>query len=81
MLYTYKYKKEIESLKSKDFLDLNYNITEKGFVALELYRVKNAVILAAGIIALIIGSALTQVTEREKQERELLFIIPESEGN
>ncbi len=35
--------------------------------------------MAAGIIALVIGSALTKVSEKEKEERELLFIMPESE--
>lgn len=35
--------------------------------------------MAAGILALVIGSALTQVTEREKAEREKLFQIPEEE--
>lgn len=35
--------------------------------------------LAAGILALVIGSALTQVTEKEKEERALLFIMPDSE--
>ena len=35
--------------------------------------------LGAGIIAMIIGSALTKVTDAEKREREALFIVPESE--
>ena len=35
--------------------------------------------IAASIIALVIGSALTTVTEKEKQERAKLFVIPESE--
>ena len=35
--------------------------------------------LAAGIIALVIGSSCTKVTEKEKEEREKLFIMPESE--
>jgi len=35
--------------------------------------------LAAGILALVIGSACTKVTEKEKEEREKLFIMPESE--
>lgn len=35
--------------------------------------------LIAGIIAMVIGSALTQVTEKEKQERAVLFVIPEGE--
>ncbi len=37
--------------------------------------------IAAGVIAMIIGSAVTKVTEKEKQERELLFIVPEEEKN
>ena len=35
--------------------------------------------LAAGIIAMIIGSACTKVTEEEKRQREALFVVPESE--
>ena len=35
--------------------------------------------LGAGIIAMIIGSALTKVTDAEKREREALFVVPESE--
>ncbi len=31
------------------------------------------------VIALIIGSALTQVSEEEKQARNRLFIVPETE--
>lgn len=37
--------------------------------------------MAAGILAIVIGSALTKVTNKEKQERSLLFIMPESEKN
>lgn len=37
--------------------------------------------MAAGIIALIIGSACTKVTDRENEERAKLFVIPESEKN
>ena len=37
--------------------------------------------LAAGIIAMVIGSACTKVTEEEKKQREALFVIPESEKN
>lgn len=37
--------------------------------------------LAAGVVAMIIGSALTKVTEAEKREREALFVIPEEEKN
>lgn len=35
--------------------------------------------LFAGILALVIGSACTKVTDKEKSEREKLFIIPEEE--
>lgn len=35
--------------------------------------------IAAGIIAMIIGSWVTKVTPKEKEERELLFKIPEEE--
>ncbi len=35
--------------------------------------------LAAGILALVVGSACTKVTEKEKEERERLFVIPEEE--
>ena len=35
--------------------------------------------LLAGIIAMVIGSALTKVTEAEKREREALFVMPEEE--
>lgn len=35
--------------------------------------------IAAGIIAMIIGSAVTKVTEKEKAERALLFVVPEKE--
>lgn len=37
--------------------------------------------LAAGIIAMIIASALTKVTDAEKREREALFVVPESEND
>ena len=37
--------------------------------------------IAAGIIAMIIGSYATKVTPKEKEEREMLFIIPEEEKN
>lgn len=35
--------------------------------------------IAAGIIAMIIGSLVTKVTPKEKEERELLFKVPEEE--
>ncbi len=37
--------------------------------------------IVASIVAIIIGSALTKVTDKEKEERELLFVMPESEKN
>lgn len=37
--------------------------------------------LFAGIIAMVIGSLLTKVTEKEKSAREELFVIPETEKN
>ena len=50
-------------------------------VTLPIYFDPFFVGLAAGIIAMVIGSALTQVTDKEKEERAPLFIIPESEKN
>ena len=50
-------------------------------VTLPIYFDPFFVGLAAGIIALVIGSALTKVTEVEKRERAQLFVIPESEKN
>ena len=35
--------------------------------------------MAAGIFALVIGSACTKVTEKEKEERAKLFVIPETD--
>ena len=35
--------------------------------------------ILSGIIALIIGSAFTKVTDEEKKQREKLFVMPESE--
>ena len=35
--------------------------------------------IASGIIAMIIGSLMTKVTPKEKEERELLFKVPEEE--
>ena len=50
-------------------------------VTLPIYFDPFFVGLAAGIIAMVIGSALTKVTEAEKKEREALFVVPESEKN
>ena len=35
--------------------------------------------MAAGILALVVGSACTKVTDKEKEERAKLFVMPESE--
>lgn len=35
--------------------------------------------IVAGILAMIIGSAFTKVTDKEKEERALLFIVPEED--
>ena len=48
-------------------------------VTLPIYFDPFFVGLAAGIIAMIIGSACTKVTEEEKRQREALFVIPEGE--
>lgn len=37
--------------------------------------------IGCNIVAMVIGSSLTQVTKEEKEEREKLFILPESEKN
>ena len=50
-------------------------------VTLPIYFDPFFVGLAAGIVAMIIGSVLTKVTDKEREEREALFIIPESEKN
>ena len=50
-------------------------------IALPIYFDPFFVGLAAGIIAMVIGSALTKVTEAEKNERAALFVVPESEKN
>lgn len=56
-------------------------ITSIKGIMLPIYFDSFFVGMASGIIAMIIGSALTQVTEKEKEEREKLFIMPESEKN
>lgn len=66
-----------------------------GFVVsaiMKIYTAANAITLpiyfdpffvgiVCSIIALIIGSALTKVTDKEKEERALLFMVPEEEKN
>ncbi len=37
--------------------------------------------IVCNVMAIIIGSALTQVTEEEKKAREMLFVVPEKEKN
>ncbi len=48
-------------------------------VLLPIYLDPFFVGIASGVVALIIGSAVTKVTEKEKTERELLFVVPEEE--
>lgn len=50
-------------------------------VSLPVYLDPSLVGIVCNIIALVIGSALTQVTEEEKEARASLFVIPESEKN
>lgn len=64
-----------------------------GFVVSSIYKIFTAakgitvpiyfdpffVGIASSIIALIIGSLLTKVTDEEKKQRELLFVMPETE--
>lgn len=50
-------------------------------VTLPIYLDPFFVGIASGILAMVVGSALTKVTEKEREEREALFIIPESEKN
>ena len=39
----------LEKLKNNEIIDKDFNITEKGFVTLEPYKVDNAIIMAAGM--------------------------------
>ena len=48
-------------------------------ISLPIYFDPFFVGLASGILAMVIGSALTKVTEQERKEREALFVMPESE--
>lgn len=50
-------------------------------VSLPVYLDPSIVGIVCNVVALIIGSALTQVTEEEKQARADLFVMPESEKN
>lgn len=50
-------------------------------ITLPVYLDASIIGMVCNIIALVIGSALTSVTEEEKQAREALFVIPESEKN
>lgn len=50
-------------------------------VTLPVYLDGSIVGIVCNVIAMIIGSALTQVTDEEKQTRESLFVIPETEKN
>lgn len=48
-------------------------------VSLPVYLDPSIVGIVCNVIALVIGSALTQVTDEEKQARAALFVMPESE--
>ena len=48
-------------------------------ITLPVYLDPSVVGIVCNVIAMVIGSALTQVTDREKEERERLFVIPEEE--
>lgn len=50
-------------------------------ITLPVYLDPSIVGIVCNIIALIIGSALTQVTQEEKDARAALFVMPESEKN
>lgn len=50
-------------------------------LSLPVYLDSTIVGMVLNVIALLIGSALTQVTEEEKVARRKLFIVPESEKN
>ncbi len=49
--------------------------------SLPVYLDPSVVGIGCNIVAMVIGSSLTQVTKEEKEEREKLFILPESEKN
>jgi len=48
-------------------------------VTLPVYLDPSIVGILCNVLAMVIGSALTQVSPKEKEEREKLFIIPEVE--
>lgn len=50
-------------------------------VSLPVYLDSTIVGMVLNVVALITGSALTQVTEEEKEARRKLFVVPESEKN
>lgn len=51
------------------------------FVSLPIYLDSFVVGLVANILGMTIGTALTSVSDKEKQEREQLFIVPECEND
>lgn len=48
-------------------------------ISLPIYFDPFFVGLAAGVVALVVGSAVTKVTDTERRERELLFVVPAEE--
>ena len=51
------------------------------FVSLPIYLDSFVVGLVANIIGMIVGSMLTKVSDKEKDERAQLFVVPEEEQN
>ena len=49
-------------------------------ITLPVYLDPSVIGIVCNIIAMVIGSALTQVSDKEKEERERLFVIPEEEN-
>ena len=49
------------------------------FVSLPIYLDSFVVGLVANIIGMVVGTALTNVSEKEKEERAKLFVVPEGE--
>lgn len=48
-------------------------------ITLQIYIDPSFVGLASNLIAMVIGSALTKVTDEEKQQRAKLFVMPQEE--
>lgn len=55
-------------------------VTFRG-ITLPVYLDPSIVGIVCGVIALVVGSVVTKVTEDEKRARERMFVMPESERN